>query len=57
MSSQGQSGASGQPQLGRRGTTFNIYTNVTTHSDYQGDTKVEVMEEDKEDKKTEDSEV
>ena len=54
MSSQGQSG---QPQFGRRGNTFNIYTNVTTHSDYQGDTKVEVIEEDKEDKKAEDSEV
>ena len=44
MSSQGQSG---QPRIGRRGTTFNIYTNVITHTDYQGETKVEAMEEDK----------
>ena len=54
MSSQVQSG---QPQLGRRGTTFNVFMDVTTHSDYQGDTIVEVIEEDKEDKKAEDSKV
>ena len=43
-SSQGQSGP---PRFGQKGATFNIYTNVTTHTDYQGETKVEVMEEDK----------
>jgi hypothetical protein len=50
MSSQGQSG---QQRFGQRATTFNIYTNVTTHTDYQGETKVEAMEEESaSDKKT-----
>ena len=38
---------SGQSRSGQRPTTFNIYTNVTTHTDYQGETKVGAIEEDK----------
>ena len=53
MSPQSQSMQSGQPRFGKRPTAFSIYTNVTTHTDFQGETKVEMMEEDK--KKAEES--